>query len=53
LTFCSNRDSLYKALGPSGNAEFATVMRVIQASRLTLSAKPAMIDRAAKRRRAA
>src|SRR5437660_8978733 len=33
-----NRESLYKALGETGNPEFATVMRVVQALGLTLTA---------------
>jgi probable addiction module antidote protein len=48
-----NRESLYKALGESGNPEFGTVMRVAQALGLTLSAKPAITGRGAKRRRVA
>ena len=36
-----NRESLYKALGESGNPEFGTVMRVLKALGLTLSARPA------------
>ena len=36
-----NRESLYKALGASGNPEFATVMRVVRALGLTLAAHPA------------
>jgi probable addiction module antidote protein len=36
-----SRESLYKALGKRGNPEFDTVMRVIQAMGLTLSARPA------------
>jgi len=36
-----NRESLYKALGGTGNPEFGTVMRVLQALGLTLSARPA------------
>ena len=35
-----NRESLYKALGKSGNPEFATVMRIVRALGLTLSACP-------------
>ena len=48
-----NRESLYKALGESGNPEFGTVMRVLQAMGLTLSARPATSPRARKKRRAA
>lgn len=46
-----NRESLYKALGETGNPEFGTVMRIVGALGLTLSAhakKPAR--RTAKRR---
>ena len=35
-----NRESLYKALGETGNPEFATVMRIVRALGLTLSARP-------------
>lgn len=35
------RESLYKALSPSGNPEFATVMKVIAALGLRLHATPA------------
>jgi probable addiction module antidote protein len=48
-----NRESLYKALGETGNPEFATVMRIVSALGLTLSARPAVRPRSAKRRRAA
>ena len=48
-----NRESLYKALGESGNPEFGTVMRIVRALGLTLSARPAGKRRVAKRRRAA
>jgi probable addiction module antidote protein len=33
-----NRESLYKALGEAGNPEFGTVMRIVRALGLTLSA---------------
>ena len=36
-----NRESLYKALGEAGNPEFGTVMRILGALGLTLSARPA------------
>jgi probable addiction module antidote protein len=36
-----NRESLYKALGETGNPEFGTVMRIVHAFGLTLSARPA------------
>jgi probable addiction module antidote protein len=48
-----NRESLYKALGDTGNPEFATVMRIVRALGLTLSARPAAARRAPKRRRVA
>ena len=49
-----NRESLYKALGESGNPEFGTVMRVLKALGLTLSAHPAQTrKRAPKGRRVA
>jgi probable addiction module antidote protein len=35
------RESLYKALSPSGNPEFATIMKVICALGLKLHASPA------------
>lgn len=35
------RESLYKALSPSGNPEFATIMRVVSALGLQLHAAPA------------
>ena len=47
-----NRESLYKALGENGNPGFATVMRIVRALGLTLSARPAA-RRTSKRRRAA
>ncbi|MET4607243.1 putative addiction module antidote protein [Bradyrhizobium sp. JR4.1] len=48
-----NRESLYKALGETGNPEFGTVMRIVGALGLTLSAQPATSGRMSKRRRAA
>jgi len=48
-----NRESLYKALGETGNPEFATVMRIVRALGLTLSARPIATTRAPKRRRVA
>ena len=48
-----NRESLYKALGETGNPEFGTVMRVLHALGLTLSARPAATGRMTKRRRVA
>ena len=35
------RESLYKALSPEGNPEFATVLKVVQALGLQLHAEPA------------
>jgi probable addiction module antidote protein len=35
------RESLYKALSPSGNPEFATIMKVVSALGLRLHARPA------------
>ena len=48
-----NRESLYKALGETGNPEFGTVMRIVRALGLTLSARPAARARPPKRRRVA
>ena len=48
-----NRESLYKALGETGNPEFATVMRIVHAMGLTLSARRAEATRMPKRRRVA
>ena len=48
-----NRESLYKALGETGNPEFATVMRIVRALGLTLSAQPAATGRTSKRSRVA
>jgi probable addiction module antidote protein len=48
-----NRESLYKALGETGNPEFSTVMRVVSALGLTLSARPATSGRTPRRRRIA
>lgn len=48
-----NRESLYKALGETGNPEFGTIMRIVRALGLTLSARPAATGRASKRRRVA
>jgi probable addiction module antidote protein len=48
-----NRESLYRALGESGNPEFSTVMRIVRAMGLTLSARPAVTGRMSKRRRVA
>ncbi|MEX0753097.1 MAG: addiction module antidote protein [Xanthobacteraceae bacterium] len=47
------RESLYKALGETGNPEFGTVMRVMRALGLTLAAHPAAPKRAPRKRRAA
>jgi probable addiction module antidote protein len=48
-----NRESLYKAFGEAGNPEFSTVMRVLQALGLTLSARQTASPRTRKKRRAA
>jgi probable addiction module antidote protein len=48
-----NRESLYRALGEAGNPEFGTVMRIVRALGLTLSARPAANGRPSKRRKAA
>ena len=48
-----NRESLYKALGDTGNPEFDTVMRIVHALGLTLSARPATSSQTSKRRRVA
>ncbi len=48
-----NRESLYKALGETGNPEFGTVMRVMHALGLRLFARPAETRRKPKKRRAA
>ena len=47
-----NRESLYKALGERGNPEFETIMRIVSALGLTLSARPTK-RRVAKRRQVA
>src|SRR5947209_13996144 len=46
-----NRESLYKALGEAGNPEFGTVMRVLHAMGLTLSARPTEATRPPRKRR--
>ena len=48
-----NRESLYKALGETGNPEFGTVMRIVHALGLTLSAHPTPSGPTSKRRRVA
>ena len=48
-----NRESLYKALGESGNPELGTILRVLQALGLTLTAHPIEAKRKTKKRRAA
>ena len=48
-----NRESLYKALGETGNPEFSTVMRVLRAMGLSLSARPVVAPRTRKKRRVA
>ena len=42
------RESLYKALSPEGNPEFATVLKVIRALGLRLQAVPAQDERLAR-----
>src|SRR6266849_549467 len=46
-----NRESLYKALGEAGNPEFSTIMRVLRAMGLMLSARPAKMMRLRRKRR--
>ncbi len=48
-----NRESLYKALGETGNPEFGTMLGVIRALGLELSAKPAKIRPSGRRARKA
>jgi probable addiction module antidote protein len=48
-----NRESLYKAFGEAGNPEFSTVMRIVRALGLRLSARPASAASTPKRRRIA
>ena len=48
-----NRESLYKALGETGNPEFSTVMRIVRALGLRLSVHPAATGQTPKRRRVA
>jgi len=48
-----NRESLYKALGESGNPEFSTVIRVVHALGFTLTARLAQERRTPRRRRVA
>src|SRR6266566_1110537 len=48
-----NRESLYKALGETGNPEFGTVMRIVRALGLTLSARSVTSGQTSKRRRVA
>jgi probable addiction module antidote protein len=40
-----NRESLYKALGASGNPEFGTMLRVLKALGLTLSVHPMRVKK--------
>ena len=42
-----SRESLYRALSADGNPEFATILRVIQALGLRLSATPATREKSA------
>jgi probable addiction module antidote protein len=48
-----SRESLYKALGETGNPEFGTMMRIVRALGLTLAARPTAAARPRKKRRAA
>src|SRR5258708_3736387 len=48
-----NRESLYKALGETGNPEFSTAMRIVRALGLRLSVRPAATGRTPRRRRVA
>jgi probable addiction module antidote protein len=48
-----NRESLYKALGEAGNPEFSTVMRVMRAMGLSLSARPVAAARPRRKRKVA
>jgi len=48
-----NRESLYKALGDAGNPGFGTVMRIVRALGLTLSAHPTKTVRGARKRKVA
>ncbi len=41
------RESLYKALSPAGNPEFATILKVVAALGLQLHATPVIAKRAA------
>ena len=47
-----NRESLCRALGATGNPEFGTMMRILRALGLTLTARPAASRRAPKKRSA-
>jgi len=46
-----NRESLYKALGETGNPEFGTMLGVLQALGLELTARPAKAKAPRRRRR--
>lgn len=48
-----NRESLYKALGETGNPEFGTMLGVFRALGLELSAKPAKLKLPGRRTRKA
>jgi probable addiction module antidote protein len=48
-----NRESLYRALGETGNPEFSTVMRIVRALGLTLTLRPTPPGPTSKRRRVA
>ena len=47
------REGLYKSLGKSGNPEFATIIRIVRALGLTLSAQPAAAGRKGRKRKVA
>ena len=47
------RESLYKALSPGGNPEFATVLKVVEALGLRLTAAAGRSNAARRRKRAA
>ena len=53
MPFYLNLAAAYKALGKTGNPEFGTVMRIVRALGLTLSARPVATGQTSKRRRVA
>ena len=48
-----NRESLYRALGDSGNPEFTTIVKVMKALGLRLSVVPAAATSKSRKKRAA